>query len=156
MTMPTSAFDPAAPPPTASAPGAPPSAARPPAAPETAGDWVDVCALDDITPNTGACALVGGRQVAVVRYGTEDVYALDNFDPFSKAFVISRGIVGDKAGAPKIASPIFKQTFDLRTGQCFDSAAVCLPTFPARVRDGRIEVAATPAPVPVPDPKERT
>ena len=34
--------------------------------------------------------------------------------------MISRGIVGDRGGVPKIASPIFKQSFDLRTGQCLD------------------------------------
>ncbi|HEX2676732.1 MAG TPA: nitrite reductase (NAD(P)H) small subunit, partial [Polyangiales bacterium] len=43
--------------------------------------WIDVCALDDIVPDTGVCALVRGRQVALVRAG-DAVYAVDNFDPF--------------------------------------------------------------------------
>ena len=81
---------------------------------EPALAWIDVCALDDILPDTGVAALVGGRQIAIVRVGVglgegAEVYALDNFDPFSQAFVIARGIVGDRAGIPKIASPIFKQ-----------------------------------------------
>src|SRR3954471_24585510 len=101
--------------------------------------WVDVCALDDIVPETGVCALVGARQIAVVRSGGE-VYAIDNFDPFAKAFVLSRGIVGDKGGVPKIASPIFKQSFDLRTGQCLDDPKVCVPTYEVRVERGRILV----------------
>jgi len=105
--------------------------------------WVDVCAVDDILPDTGAAALVAGRQVAVVRVGDGDeVYAVDNFDPFSHAFVIARGIVGDRGGIPKIASPIFKQSFDLRTGQCLDDPAVRLASYPARVVDGRILIAA--------------
>jgi nitrite reductase (NADH) small subunit len=105
--------------------------------------WVDVCALDDILPDTGVAALVGRRQIAVVRTGDGDeVYALDNFDPFSRAFVIARGIVGDRSGIPKIASPIFKQSFDLRTGQCLDDPAVRLASYPARVVAGRIQVAA--------------
>jgi nitrite reductase (NADH) small subunit len=104
--------------------------------------WVDVCALDDILPDTGVAALVGRRQIAVVRTGDGDeVYALDNFDPFSRAFVIARGIVGDRSGIPKIASPIFKQSFDLRTGQCLDDPAVRLPSYPVRVVEGRILVA---------------
>jgi nitrite reductase (NADH) small subunit len=104
--------------------------------------WVDVCALDDITPDTGVAALVGGRQIALVRVGDGgDVYALDNFDPFSRAFVIARGIVGDRGGVPKIASPIFKQSFDLRTGQCLDDPAVRLASHLVRVEGGRISVA---------------
>jgi nitrite reductase (NADH) small subunit len=103
--------------------------------------WVDVCGLDEIVPDTGVCALVGGRQVAVVRVGGHhDVYAISNFDPFSRAFVLSRGIVGDQRGVPKIASPIYKHSFDLRTGQCVDDAQVRIPVYRARLRDGRVEV----------------
>jgi nitrite reductase (NADH) small subunit len=103
--------------------------------------WTRVCALDDIVPNTGVCALLAGRQIAVVRVGEDDqVYAIDNFDPFSKAFVISRGIVGDKNGVPKIASPIFKQSFSLLTGECLDKPGVALTTYPVRVRDGEVEI----------------
>ncbi len=101
--------------------------------------WVDVCAFDAIVRDTGVCALVGGRQVAVVRVG-DRVFAVDNFDPFSKAFVLSRGIVGDKGGVPKIASPIYKQSFDLRTGICLDDPAISVRTYDVRVREGRIEV----------------
>ncbi|KYF74299.1 nitrite reductase small subunit [Sorangium cellulosum] len=109
--------------------------------------WVEVCGVDDIIPNTGVCALVGARQIAVVRVGEgEEIYAVSNFDPFSKAFVISRGIVGDKGGVPKIASPIYKQNFDLRTGQCLDDPGVRIPVYPVRVRGGRVEVQATALP----------
>ena len=105
------------------------------------GTWVDVCAIDDIMPNSGEAALIAGRQVAIVRVGeTDEVYALSNYDPFSEAFVIARGIVGDRGGRPKIASPIFKQNFDLRTGACMDDETVVLPTYPVRVRAGRVEV----------------
>jgi nitrite reductase (NADH) small subunit len=113
-------------------------AARSAPAPQV--DWVDVCALDDILPDTGVCALLGQRQVAIFRVGDE-VFALSNFDPFSKAFVLSRGIVGDRAGAPKVASPVFKQSFDLRSGRCLDDPAVAVPVHPARVQDGRVQVA---------------
>jgi nitrite reductase (NADH) small subunit len=101
--------------------------------------WVDVCAVDDIVPDTGVCALVGARQIAVVRVG-DMLYAIDNFDPFAKAFVLSRGIVGDKNGIPKIASPIFKQSFDLRTGQCLDDPSVRIRVYAVRVSHGRIEI----------------
>ena len=84
-----------------------------------------------------------GRQIALVRVGAGDeVYALDNFDPFSRAFVIARGIVGDRQGIPKIASPIFKQSFDLGTGQCLDDPAVRLASYQVRVAEGRVMLAA--------------
>jgi nitrite reductase (NADH) small subunit len=112
-----------------------------PALQESFATWVDVCALDDIVPDTGVCALVGGRQIAVVRVGPGDrVYALSNFDPFSKAYVVSRGIVGDRGGVPKIASPIYKHSFDLRTGECLDDPAVRIPVYETRVYHGRVEV----------------
>lgn len=114
----------------------------------TTQGWVEVCGVEDIIPNTGVCALVGKRQVAVVRVGEgEEIYAISNFDPFSKAFVISRGIVGDKGGIPKIASPIYKQSFDLRTGQCLDDPGVRIPVYPARIRGGRVEVQVTAEPL---------
>lgn len=106
------------------------------------GIWTDICALDDIIPNTGVGALLGRRQIAVVRFGRDQVYALSNFDPFSKAMVIARGIVGDAKGTPKIASPVYKQGFDLRTGQCLDDPTVKLPTYAARVVSGRVQVLA--------------
>jgi nitrite reductase (NADH) small subunit len=112
-----------------------------PSAPVAPDVWVEVCSLDDITPDTGVAALVAGQQVAIVRVGDGDeVYAVGNYDPFSHAFVIARGIVGDRGGIPKIASPIFKQSFDLRTGQCLDDPDTRIPSYPVRVRDGRVAV----------------
>ena len=103
--------------------------------------WVDVCALDDLVIDRGVCALVGTRQVALFRVSPDDqLYALSNFDPFSGAFVISRGIVGSKGDTPKVTSPVFKQAFDLTTGRCFDDPSVELTTFPVRVVDGRVHV----------------
>ena len=110
---------------------------------DAGGVWTRICELEDIVPNTGVCALLGKRQVAIVRVGTgADVYAISNFDPFSKAFVLSRGIVGDRQGVPKIASPIYKQNFDLRSGACLDDPKVTLPTYRVRVVAGVVELLA--------------
>ncbi|HET7486681.1 MAG TPA: nitrite reductase small subunit NirD [Acidimicrobiales bacterium] len=110
-----------------------------------ASTWVDVCASDEILPNRGVCALVGGAQVAVFRVaaGADDEFlAISNYDPFSKAFVLSRGIVGSKGDRLKVASPVYKQGFDLRTGECLDDPAMGVPTFAVRVAEGRVEVAS--------------
>jgi nitrite reductase (NADH) small subunit len=103
--------------------------------------WITVCPLDRILPDSGVCALVNGEQVAVFRLGkSETIYAIANYDPFSKAYVLSRGIVGDRNGIPKVASPIYKQNFNLMTGQCLDNEAVSVLSYPARVVDNQVQV----------------
>jgi nitrite reductase (NADH) large subunit len=100
----------------------------------------DVCAVDDLIPGRGACALIGSSQVAVFRVDGE-VFAVGNRDPFSGANIISRGIVGSKGEVLKVASPMYKQSFDLRTGRCLDDDTVALPVYPARVVGDRVEIA---------------
>ena len=105
-------------------------------------EWVAVCRLEDIVPNTGVCALVGERQVAVFRLDDGSVYAVDNHDPFSRANVLSRGIVGDLKGELVVASPVYKQHFSLATGQCLEDPGVRLTVFPARIDGDTILVQA--------------
>ena len=104
------------------------------------GQWIAVCKLDDIVPNTGVCALVGERQVAVFRLDDDSVYAIDNHDPFSRANVLSRGIVGDIKGEVVVASPVFKQHFSLATGKCLEDPAVRVPVYPVRVDEQTVSV----------------
>jgi len=107
-----------------------------------AARWFDVCAYGDLLPERGACAMVDGVQVAIFRTYGGELFALSNFDPYSDAYVISRGILGTRGGAPTVASPMYKQVFDLHTGVCLDEPQVALPTFRVR-RTGadRVEVA---------------
>ncbi|WP_374528892.1 nitrite reductase small subunit NirD [Acinetobacter sp.] len=107
-------------------------------------EWVDVCNLNDITPNTGVGALVGGQAVALFRVGTEKrVYALSNKDPFSQANVMSRGIIGDLQGERVIASPIYKQHFSLATGRCLEDKDQKLLVFPTKIQNDRVMVCPT-------------
>src|SRR3989441_13305149 len=99
-----------------------------------------ICRLDDIVPNTGVCALVGGEQVALFRLDDDSVYAVGNHDPFSGANVLSRGIVGDIKGELVVASPVYKQHFSLATGRCIEDSAVRIPVYPVRVEDGTVWV----------------
>lgn len=108
---------------------------------EPAG-WVDVCAVDRLLPGRGAAALVGDVQVALFRLADGSLYALGNIDPFSGAGVMSRGITGDRAGEPTVASPILKQVFALRDGRCLDGGdpTVSLPAFAVRVVGESVQV----------------
>jgi nitrite reductase (NADH) small subunit len=106
--------------------------------------WKAVCDVDQLTPNRGVAALFGEQQVAIFKVGGADqVLAVDNVCPFSGAAVMSRGIVGSHGDAVTVASPGYKQRFNLRTGACLDDPTVRLATFAARIVDGRVEVDVT-------------
>jgi nitrite reductase (NADH) small subunit len=102
-------------------------------------DWIKVCKADDILPNCGVAALVSGLQIAIFRLNS-DFYAISDYDPFSKAYVLARGIVGDRAGVIKVSSPIYKQSFSLLTGQCLDDPSIKLPIYPVQVMDDDIYI----------------
>lgn len=101
-----------------------------------------VCALDRLEPDRGVAALVGGVQVALFRTSGGEIFAVGNQDPISHAYVMSRGIVGSRGQVPTVASPLHKQVYDLRTGDCLDVPGVSLPVYPVRVsEDSVVEVA---------------
>ncbi|WP_425916918.1 nitrite reductase small subunit NirD [Acinetobacter sp. TSRC1-2] len=108
-------------------------------------EWVEICSLDDIIPNTGVGALINEQQIALFRVGNEKrVYALSNQDPFSQAFVMSRGIIGDLQGERVVTSPIYKQHFSLATGRCLEDKDQKLLVFPSKIENGKVWVSPTP------------
>ena len=121
--------------------------AEPTLVPDT---WIRVCPIDRLLPGRGAAARVGDRQIALFRIAADvaadvlgddaadardAVFAIDNLDPFSGAKVLARGIVGDTGGVLKVASPVYKQSFDLRTGACLDDEDVRVTAYPVTIGD---------------------
>lgn len=102
--------------------------------------WHQVCSYEILQPECGVPALLGEHVIAVFRTASDELYAVGNVDPFSGAGVMSRGIVGDRAGEPTVASPMLKQVFSLRTGECLDEPEASLPIFPVRRRDDIVEI----------------
>src|SRR5262245_24529692 len=101
--------------------------------------WHDVCALEELVEGGGIAALVAGRQVALFLVHGR-VYALDNFDPSSRANVLSRGLTGNLQGERVVASPIYKNHFSLASGRCIEDATFNVSAYPTRVADGRVQV----------------
>ncbi len=98
--------------------------------------WTAVCRLDDLEVERGRAALLGDRQIALFLLHDGRVHATANLDPYSGANVMSRGIVGTRGDAPTVASPMYKQVFDLRTGACLDTQGKeqrMLPVWPVTV-----------------------
>jgi nitrite reductase (NADH) small subunit len=104
----------------------------------TAKGWTLVCDLEDIVSNTGVCALVDDQQVAVFRVGEQALYAIDNFDPNANAYVLSRGLIGSLGERVVVASPIYKQHFDLRTGECLEAPEHSVRVWQVKLQQGHV------------------
>ncbi len=102
--------------------------------------WAPVCPVEQLEPLWGEAALIDGLQLAIILVPDGTLYAVSNQDPVTGAFVMSRGIVGSKAGRPTLASPLHKQVYDLATGDCVSAPELRIPTFAVRVTDGLVEV----------------
>ncbi len=110
--------------------------------------WINVCRMDDLQPDSGVCALVQGQQIAIFHMVKDNaVYAIHNYDPIGKANVLSRGMIGDIKGEPVVASPLYKQHFSLLSGICLEDGSVSVAAYPARVENGFVAVQIAPAPV---------
>lgn len=106
-----------------------------------------VCEQRDLVENSGVCVLVDGQQVALFwihQQGVDQVFALGNFDPFSQANVMSRGIVGCWKGELAVASPMYKQHFSLLSGQCLEQPEQRLPVYQVRRQGESIWVSRQP------------
>ncbi len=104
-------------------------------------EWNAICDVDDILPDTGVAARIQGRHVAVFRLGLSDFFAIDNVDPKSGASVLSRGLVGNLGEHLVVASPIYKNHFNLRTGTCIEAPEHSVSPHRVRVENGKVLVA---------------
>ncbi|MEO0003330.1 MAG: hypothetical protein RLZZ22_1022 [Pseudomonadota bacterium] len=103
--------------------------------------WTAVCAIDDILPDTGVCARVEQRHVAIFRVGADRFFAIDNFDPKSQASVLSRGLVGNLGQRLVVASPLYKHHFDLNSGECLEAPEHSVRAYPVRADNQRVLVS---------------
>ena len=106
-----------------------------------------ICDSGDLIPNAGVCALIGGDQVAIFYLpdSEQKVFAISNYDPFGRANVLSRGIVGSLNGRVVVASPLLKQHFDLSSGRCLEDETVAVKTYSVELVDNQVvaQVVAT-------------
>lgn len=111
-----------------------------------------IASLDDLPVDRGVAALVDGRPVALFRLADGALFAIDHVEPFTHVPVLARGIVGSVGEVPTVASPLHKQRFDLRTGECLDDPAVRVRTWPVLVIDGNVVIADDGGPAPTAEP----
>ncbi len=105
--------------------------------------WTPIIAKDKLTPDAGVCALVNGKQVAIFfDRKTDQLFAIDNYCPASKANVLSRGLITSVKDVLTVSSPLYKEHFSLTTGECLENDTLSVPVYEVRVTDGMVEVAA--------------
>ena len=102
-------------------------------------NWQNVCSVDELIDGAGVCALVSGRQIAVFLVDGK-AYALDNFDPASRANVLSRGLTGDLQNERVIASPIYKHHYSLASGRCIEDPTFSVTAYATRIVDGVVQI----------------
>ncbi len=97
--------------------------------------WQHICDRSDLVAGAGVCALVDNRQVALFYLPREEqvIFALANRDPIGNANVLSRGIVGDIDGRLVVASPLYKQHYDLLDGTCLEDESAQVQVLKARL-----------------------
>ena len=108
--------------------------------------WVRLASVADVPHDGGIAVRYGGAQLALFHSAARgEWYAAQNMCPHKREMVLARGIVGDQGGAPKVACPLHKKQFDLRTGACLSGEALEIATFPVRVEGHEIWVELPPA-----------
>lgn len=123
-----------------------------------AGSLVRICAVADLAPERGAAAMLpDGTQIAVFLLDDGSVRAVQQLDPYSGSNILSRGLVGTHRIAgedeeperivPTLSSPMYKQSWDLDTGEVLDSGGgerLPIAVFDVALQDGDVHVATAP------------
>jgi len=100
--------------------------------------WFKACRLEEVPKDGGVCVKLGAQQIAVFRFSRRDQwYATQNLCPHKQQMVLSRGLIGESAGEPKVACPFHKKTFSLETGGCLsDPEVFSIRTYPVKTEEG--------------------
>jgi nitrite reductase (NADH) large subunit len=123
-----------------------PEPARTGGTPEDRWLWKRVAGLDKLPQDSGLAYRVDGGQLAIFHVASEGTYyASENRCPHKKDMVLARGLVGSHGDEPKIACPLHKKTFSLRTGKGLSDPAYSVKTFPVELREDGVYVKLPPA-----------
>ncbi|MDW6004333.1 nitrite reductase small subunit NirD [Vibrio mangrovi] len=101
-----------------------------------------ICRLDDLIPYQGTAVFIAGEQIALfyVPESEARLFAIQNWDPIGKTYVLSRGIVGDIQGQLCVASPLYKEHYNLQTGHCLEHQEVVLKVWQVTLENGEVNL----------------
>jgi nitrite reductase (NADH) small subunit len=101
--------------------------------------WYKAGSIKDVPENGGACAMIQGNQIAIFNFTrSNEWFATDNMCPHKKQMILSKGMIGDVSGEPKVACPFHKKTFSLKDGHCMSGDDYFIKTYPIKVEENVI------------------
>ena len=101
--------------------------------------WKEVGSTEDFCKDMGGCVKVDGKQIAVFNFNHDEWYAVQNLCPHDNRMVLSRGIAGNSGEEPKVACPLHKHNFSLKSGKHLSEGEVDdITTYEVKVEDGKI------------------
>jgi len=110
--------------------------------------WFPVGSIDNFPKDGGATIKYGKVQIAVFNFTTRgEWYACQQMCPHKKAFVLSRGILGDAKGTPKVACPLHKKNFSLESGESLTGDDYSVRVFPVKVEGDMVYLDLPPTEV---------
>lgn len=109
--------------------------------PEEVTHWYKAAPVTRFPKNGGACVKYGDKQIAVFNFSREgNWYACQNLCPHKMEMVLSRGMIGDENMEPKVACPLHKNTFSLKTGKHLNGTLSEIATYPVKVENGFVYI----------------
>lgn len=97
-------------------------------------EWYKVATVKDFPADGGAAVLYHGKQIAVFHFADRgEWYASQNMCPHKLEMVLSRGLIGDVGGEPKVSCPFHKRNFSLHTGKCLNDDSYQIEIYPVKV-----------------------
>ena len=97
--------------------------------------WFKAAPVDVFPKDGGACVKYKNLQVAVFNFDRlNEWYACQNLSPEKQEMVLSRGMIGDHNGIPKVACPLHKKTFSLKTGENLNGTLPAIATYPVKIK----------------------
>lgn len=98
--------------------------------------WVEAAPVSEFDTDAGKAVMIDGKQIAVYYFMDQNEwYATDNNCPHRGQQALSRGMVGSEGDEPKVACPIHKKSFSLKTGKCLSGEDYAVNTYPVKVEN---------------------
>lgn len=106
--------------------------------------WFKACSVTDVPENEGVCVKVNDQQIAIYNFSRRgEWYATDNLCPHKQQMILSRGLLGDQSGEPKVSCPYHKKNFSLATGECLNHEEYKIKTYPVMIKENDILIGVS-------------
>jgi nitrite reductase (NADH) small subunit len=103
--------------------------------------WFKAARVEAFPENGGACVKYKDKQIAVFNFTRRgEWYACQNLCPHKMQMILSRGMIGDMAGEPKVACPYHKKSFSLQTGENLNGECYQISVYPVKVEEGFVYI----------------